>query len=329
MENDRTDEILERLRSMERRVDDLTLRLEKLEWATPRQARPAPPIQPPPVIESGPSYARQAAPPPPPPQVQTPAPQASPPSFQYQQPKPQPPRESKPQGPKLDTEYLIGAKILPKVGAGLVVLGLTFLVVLAYSRGWITPEMMFGLELLLCGAFVVTGIAKRDMKEEYGQILTGIGSCGFYLVFLGGSQYYKLYPGEVLVGIFLVLSLANLGFSLWRSSRAFLTIGLIGGLVTAAVLPNLRADHSGLNAWLHFLILIPAALIVARNRWAPMAVVLWAAATLALVPILLNGFPWFDKSAILYASTAVTLAAYAWSKVDVSGPEVTFIPTAL
>lgn len=327
MENDRTDEILERLRSVERRVDDLTLRLEKFEWATPVQPRPAPHVQPPPIIEATLDYTRQTSPPSP--QAAPPAPQAAPPTFQYLQPKPPPQREPRPQAPKLDAEYLIGAKILPKIGAGLVVLGLTFLVVLAYSRGWITPEMMFGLELLLCGAFVVTGIAKRDMKEEYGQILTGVGSCGFYLVFLGGSQYYKLYPGEVLVGIFLVLSLANLGFSFWRSSRAFLAIGLIGGLVTAAVLPNLQGDHSVLNAWLHFLILIPAALIIAKNRWAPLAGVLWGAATLALMPILMYGLPWFDKSAILYASTAICLAAYAWSKADSTGIEASFIPTAL
>lgn len=297
MADDRTDEILKRLESIEARLNDLSIRVHNAEAAKPPQVIP-PPVRIPDRSYAAPYQARQMpqyAPPPWPP--------ATPPS------KPKPAKAA----PNNDAEYVIGAKILPKVGALLMLLALTLLVVLAYSRGLITPAMMFGLEVAFCGAFVVTGIVKRDMKEEYGQILTGIGSCGLYLVFAGGNFYYRLYDGQTLLTLCSLLSQANLAYSYWRSSRSFLIVGLIGGLLTASVLPNLLTDHSALNAWIHFFILVPAALVVAKNRWMGMAVGLWAAATIALIPILSYGLPWPDKVAILYASTAVCMSAYASS----------------
>jgi hypothetical protein len=306
METDPNAEIQSRIHALEQKIDVLTQRVKELENPAarrifpPAQERTVPPVQPPPRTAT--SFTERYMP-----------------QGQPQQPAPQQlrPVQTAPQvsipPKKNDTEYLIGAKILPKAGAVMMLIALTFLVILGYSRGWITPVMMFGIEVAFCSLFVIAGIFKRDLKEEFGQILTGIGSCGLYLVFAGGHLYYHLYAGETLVGLFFILSLANLAFSFWRSSQAFLALGLIGGLVTASVLPNLQSDHSILNGWIHFLILTPAALVVAKNKWLPMAVALWLAATIALIPILTNGLPWFDKVAILYASTALCLAAYGWS----------------
>jgi len=301
MDEDRSSEILDRLEAIEQRLHDLDVRLNGLEQLQPRVMRPVEPGPPPFVRKSrtaefSTEYFPEA--------IQTPSTAPTAPAS-----------ASRPiqLSEKEDTEYLIGAKIMPKVGAAFMLLGLSYLVVLAYSKGLITPAMMFGIEVAFCAAFVLVGVLKRDMKEEYGQILTGIGSCGLYLVFAGGHLYYHLYQGETLVGLFFALSLANLAFSLWRSSRSFLTIGLLGGLVTASVLPNMKGDHSIVNAWIHFLILIPTALIIAKNKWMDMTVILWLSATTALVPILNGVLPWGDKVAILYVSTAICIAAYCWS----------------
>jgi len=299
MDKEGTEELLKRIDALEQKVDLLTQRLQQVERSPDLRSQSVR-TGPPPVQPHRTAYFVE--------------PQQRPP---YTPPTMNPVKtaEQRPGTPakERDTEYLIGAKILPKVGAVMMVIGLTFLVILAYSRGYITPWAMYWIEVAFCGAFVLTGIVKRDMKEEFGQILTGVGSCGLYLVFAGGHLYYHLYKGEVLIALFFFLSLANLAFSLWRSSRSFLVLGLIGGLVTASVLPNMQGDHSVVNAWIHFLILIPAGLIIAKNRWAGMALGLWIAATIALVPILTNGLPWFDKVAILYASSAICLAAHGWS----------------
>ena len=298
MENDRTDEILHRIDALEQKLTDLGRRIDQLENPVTRRAFPqsrpvgsVPPVLPPSRRDV--YFATKY--------------------LGEQEAKAQPQPKDVVEKPKRDLEYLIGAQILPKAAAAMTILGLILLVILAYRNKWITPAMMFGFEVLFCGAFVVTGILKRDMKEEFGQILTAIGSCGLYLVFAGGHLYYHLYKGETLIALFFLLSLANLAFSLWRSSRSFLVLGLIGGLITASVLPNLQSDHSVVNAWIHFLILIPTALIIAKNKWLPLAPTLWLAATTALAPILTNSLVWYDKVAILYASSAICMATYSWA----------------
>ncbi|MEA2552695.1 MAG: hypothetical protein QOJ65_871 [Fimbriimonadaceae bacterium] len=310
MEEPRIEDVLRRL---EDRLENLSSRLERLESGT----LPTRPPEPPPVRQEP---QRQAT-------SYTYTPKLREP---YKPPRwPSVPQERKPLS--IDTEYLIGAKLLPKVGALLTLLGIVLLVIWGYSKGLVTPAMMFGAEVLFCTGFVAIGIVKRDLKEEYGQILTGLGSCGLYATFAGGHLYYHLYSGEALVAFFLALSLANLAFSLWRSFKPFLVLGLMGGLVTACVLPNMQQhENPTLNAALHFIVLIPAALIVARNRWMDMAAALWVASTVALGPILLSDLPWFDKSAILYLSTAVCLAAYGWSfsRTEQDGHGA-FIPFAL
>ncbi len=318
MENDRADEILNRIDALERKLDSLSQRVQQLERSPEIRASHAGPV--PPVVTQLQQRRAQFAEP------QQRPPYTPPPmntvSTAAQQP-------FTPPAKKTDTEYLIGAKIIPKAGAALVILGLAFLVILAYRNGFITPWMMYWIEFAFCGAFVFTGILKHDLKEEFGQILTGVGSCGWYLVFAGGHLYYHLYKGEVLIALFFILSLANLAYSFWRSSRSFLVLGLIGGLVTASVLPNLQSDHSVLNAWIHFLILVPAALIIAKNKWMQMAIGLWTAATIALIPILINSLPWFDKVAILYASSAICLAAHGWSYKESDFDKWNVFPPAL
>ena len=153
---------------------------------------------------------------------------------------PRPPSAPKP--PSVDTEFKFGSQVLPRVGIVIVLLGILYLVAYAIQSGWITLQMQFVGELLLCGALIGVGLWKINEKEDFGQVLVGGGSCGLYLSFAGGHVYKHLYEGETLVVLFLALSLANLGFSWWRSSKTFWAIGFVGGLVGAA-LPMDKHDH--------------------------------------------------------------------------------------
>lgn len=301
MDSQRIDGIEDRLRQLERRLEFVDYRLRSLEntrdgaepVATPPPFRPAEPRSqtgqapaPPPVIQRPPlDLQRLAAP--------GPSPEAK--------------RND-------DTEYMIGAKLLPKLGAGLVLLGVLFFVAWGYSAGWITPWMVFSGEILFCLAFIAIGQWQRNEKEQYGQILTGIGSCGAYLSLAGGHLVQHLFSGEVLVASFMALSFINLGYGLWAKSRSFLAIGIIGGFA-AALLP-MREDKTTLNAILHLAIVVPAALIAAKRRWADMAAWLWLAASAATIPLLLSAADWRLQVAVLYLSAVFSVAAYAFSNAQ-------------
>lgn len=206
-----------------------------------------------------------------------------------------------------DIEYKFGINGLLRGGAVVFVLALLFLVAIMVGRGAITPPVQFAGEVSLCLAFIGFGIWKRNEREDFGQLMVGIGSFGLYASFAGGYAYKHLYEGEPLVAMYTLLSLANLGFASWRSSKSFLCIGMLGGLV-AAMMP-MQKDKVLLDFALHFLILVPCAAIIIRNKWNGMAGLMWVISTAALIPATTSNFEQFWRVGATYLNCAIALFA--------------------
>ncbi len=181
-----------------------------------------------------------------------------------------------------DVEYRLGTVGLLRGGAVVVILGIIFLVGLAISRGWITPQVQFVGEQLLCFAFLAVGGWKLKEKADFGEILTGIGMAGLYASFAGGHLHKHLYEAEILVGLFIVLSLLNLVVGAIASSRSFVVLGMIGGFVGAA-LPMQKHE---LEVSLGLLVVVSsvAAGIIAFRRWQLIAIVFSCFAALSFLP---------------------------------------------
>ena len=222
------------------------------------------------------------------------------------------PRFTLPDPPSADDiEYKFGINGLLRGGAVVFVLALLFLAAIMIGRGAITPPVQFAGEILLCLTFIGLGLKKRDEREDFGQLMVGIGSFGLYASFAGGYAYKHLYEGEPLVAMYMLLSLANLGFAMWRSSKSFLTIGMLGGLV-AAIMP-MHKDKVLLDFALHFLILVPCAVIIIRNKWNVMAGLMWVVSTVAFIPATTSHFDQFWRVGATYLNCAIAL--YACGKV--------------
>ncbi len=320
------DKFESRLERIEARLDQMDSRLQSVETVLRFGRRETPP--PPPVV------VQPVAPPPPPPvlvaQGQPIPPTGAwvrPPSTPTPAPTPPTPVAAAKANPGF--EYNIGAKLVPKAGGVLLVGGIGYLVSIGVTSGFITPWMLFLAVVALCLGFIGVGQWRREEKEEFGQILTGVGSCGLYLDFAAGHVFQKLYSGEVLVALFLALSFANLGYSLWRSSRSFLAIGIIGGLI--ATLMPLQQDKAALSCALHFLILIPAALIAAKNKWIDVTMWLYGAGMIGSGFLFGHGDAWWPYAVGAFGGTAVVcVGAYAWSYRKLEwDPQGAFGPTAL
>jgi uncharacterized membrane protein len=210
-----------------------------------------------------------------------------------------------------DIEYKFGINGLLRGGAVVFVLALLFLVAIMVGRGAITPQVQIAGEIALCFSFIGIGLKKRDEREDFGQLMVGIGSFGLYASFAGGYAYKHLYQGEPLVALFTLLSLANLGFASWRSSKSFLSIGMLGGLV-AAMMP-MHKGNAPIDFALHFLILVPCAAIIVRNKWNGMAGLMWAVSTAALIPATTSHFEQVWRVGATYLNCAIAL--YACGKV--------------
>lgn len=227
-----------------------------------------------------------------------------------------------------DAEYFLGAQVLPRVGAAVLVLGIGYLVSLAISRGLLGPWSLFGLAVVVCLGFIGVGQLKRDEREQFGELMTGTGVAGLYVTFAAGHAYQNLYSGEVLVAQFLGLSLVSLLYSLWRNSLAFLGIGVLGGF-SAAAMP-LRQDAFVVTSVLHATVLGVATLVAARNRWSG-----------ALISIAVSGFAValglaFGKAAgvpfgvgLIYLSAVALVVGWSRVRPEDEGPIASSICVAI
>ena len=210
-----------------------------------------------------------------------------------------------------DVELKFGSVVLPRVGAGVVLLGIGYLVALGITDGWITPLMQFWGAILLCLTSIGIGFWNRQEKFDFGQVLIGLGSCGLYIAFACGHVFQHLYSGEMLVAQFLVLSLANLLYGALTPSRTFTAIGLLGGMVSASL--PMREHSVGVSLWLHAAIVLPTAAVLIRHKWREMALGAWLVSSAALLLPMSEEGPWMAQIAVLYGSSLALLFAYAWS----------------
>jgi uncharacterized membrane protein len=186
--------------------------------------------------------------------------------------------------PKRDAEYVIGARLLPWAGSILVVLGLICLVAWGFVNGHITKQEMFAGEVLFAMAFVVLGQRLRGAREQFGQLLTGVGLAGLYLVVVGGHIVYRLYDGSVLVGLSTAVSLSMLALSWVRAWPSLWVLGLIGGFYSSTLPMNGNTNDTGLA--IHLLTLVAGAILAVRLNRAGYALTLWVGSLMALVPVL-------------------------------------------
>jgi uncharacterized membrane protein len=283
------DELTARVAYLEQHIRELQLRVQLLEGQSTRGIDPAGPprfqIPPPPVHLAEPNVAAPRVP-------VTEAPSEG-------------PRRSS----DFDAEYKLGAQLLPRIGVGVFLLGMLFLVAMAIARGWISFELQWAGEISLCAVLMVVGLWKRNEKEDFGQLLLGMGSCGLYFSFAGAHAYKDLLSGEMLVALFTVWSLANVGLSLWQKSRPFLVIGLAGGLI-GSVLP-LREEKVLLTLALHYAILVPALVVILRQRWTGAVIGTWTASFVALLPAIFSpAAPWRYRAGALLLMTLACSVAY-------------------
>lgn len=183
-----------------------------------------------------------------------------------------------------ETEYLLGAKVFPWVGAALVLIATLYFIFWGYTKGLITEGMLFGGELLVSASFVCVGIWRRRDREEFGHLLTGIGVCAMYFSLVGGHLVHKILTGEALVVGFALWSLAVLAYSVTIRARTFFWLGTAGGLI-GAMLP-LGKDAVTVSMALYGLIGLSATATLLKQKWAESSVVFWMAGLASLVPFL-------------------------------------------
>lgn len=194
------------LESIERRLADLTLRLERVErWRSPSAAS-----KPPSTAAKPPSK-----PPPRTPSAEVPT-----------QPAPS-------SSPQRALEELLGGRVLAWVGGLAILLGIVFMLGIAIDRGWIDESMRTVLGFLGSTSLLLTGVWLYERKGRTEAAMAAVASAlfGLFATLLVGAQVYDLIPvGVGLAGAGLV-GIVGVAIAIRWEATIVAAVGILGALL--------------------------------------------------------------------------------------------------
>lgn len=201
-------------------------------------------------------------------------------------------------------EALIGGRLLNRIGAVALILGVAFFFKYAVDQNWIGQGMRVGIGVLV-GAGVL-GLAYRAHIRGYaifGQGLVGTGLAVLYLSVYASFNFYHLVPQPVaLTGMALITALAFVQ-AVYYDSPAVSLLACAGGYLTPFLLRSSESGPVGTIAYVFLLDLGTLAVLARKRSW------------IVLEPIALGAtyviyFAWYAAS---YSSNQMVLAAIAIS----------------
>lgn len=231
-----TDEVEGRQESTEKRLAELTRRLERVERRVFPSVTPDPQPRPAPAVRHPVTSTR-----------------------------PEPFRPD-PVFPRRDLEELLGGRVLAWVGGIAILLGIVFLFGIAIDRGWIDEPMRIILGLLGSTSLLLAGVWLYERKGRTDAALAAVASAlsGLYATLMVGTQIYDLIPATVgLAGAGLVGVVGAAIAVRWKSTIVA-AIGILGALLAPVMV---GAVGTGLSLGFMAIALTAAVAVLLWQRW--------------------------------------------------------------
>jgi uncharacterized membrane protein len=237
-------EVFGRLGEIERRLDFLGRKIATDAKATPAEAEQVAMVPP----ETIPS---------------------SPPSFEL------PEREpiilatlSRPSRTREEWEAIIGGKLLNRIGALALIIGIGFFLKYAFDRNWIseTIRVLIGFAV---GAGLLFGGARSHKKglQIFAQGIIGAGIAILYLSVYASFNFYHLVPRTVAFVMMAFVTALTLLQALKYDSMAVSCLGWAGGFLTPIMLSTVQANEVGLFTYIVILDIGLIAILLKKDKW--------------------------------------------------------------
>jgi uncharacterized membrane protein len=191
-------------------------------------------------------------------------------------------KEAEPEKPKSHTreewESFIGGKLLNRIGALALIIGLGFFLKYAFDNNWISETVR-----VLTGAaagFVCLGLAYRTHKKGYqifSQGLVGAGIAILYLSVYASFNFYSLVPQWIAFVLMSCVTALSLALGVYYDSLAIGVLGWAGGFLTPIMLSTGSANEIGLFTYIALLNVGLLAVIVVKAGWGTLEPCAWAA----------------------------------------------------
>lgn len=219
---------------------------------------------------------------------------------------------------------LSGARLLAATGAGVTLLGVVLLLVLAASRGWFGPEARVGLGGLVGIGLLGAGMVLQrrrgaDGAADPGPVsLAATGITALYLTVAAATSLYAFLP--VAAAVVLALLVAGGGLALAdRWQRRGLALGVVVG---ADLLVPLVVDTAGPLLVVLLVVVVAVTLPVAARRGWPalIAVAAGFASLTALIAVGEVGFAGGSPVGVAAAVAALVVVGTVAALVVVAAP---------
>ena len=248
---DQESNVLARLHSLERQVEELRSQLEGLLAGEPFAASTA--VSPP--ASSQTSVAVTPAP------IRPPTPVAATLGASK-------PAQSTSQPIGLDMEQLIAGHWLNRIGIVALLLAVSFFLKYAFDNDWIGPRGQVALGLLSGAAVLIySQWLLRRGHDDFANRIAGLGGGVLYLSLFAGANYYHLFPLSLAFGGMAVVTATLVVIAVRRDSQSMALVALLGGLLTPVLLSTGR--DAPVELFTYLALLNAGVLFVARMRQWP------------------------------------------------------------
>ncbi len=246
-----------RVTSVDERVRWLERKLEgAVRENAPQQQPEAPPGQsvPPPAatpVRTEPPRAQATVPPSPPPVAIIP---------------PAPPKV--PSRTKEEFEAFVGGKLLNRIGALALVMGVGFFLKYAFDNNWINETMRVAIGLAAGIGVLLLGVrTEKKGFAIFAQGLFGAGISILYLSIYASFNFYHLVPQAAAFAVMSLVTMLGFAIAVRYDSLATSLLAWAGGFLTPFMLSTGNANEVGLFAYVFLLEAGLLALVVRKPSW--------------------------------------------------------------
>jgi uncharacterized membrane protein len=198
-------------------------------------------------------------------------------------------------------ESLIGGKLLNRIGAIALILGVGFFLKYAFDNNWIseTVRILIG---FAAGALLLLGGARWHKKglAIFAQGLIGAGIAILYLSVYASFNFYHLVSQPVAFVLMSAVTALTFFHGLKYDSLAVAVLGWAGGFLTPFLLSTGQANEVGLFTYIILLDIGLLAIVRKKDAW-------FILEPLTLAATYLMYFAWYDE---YYTASALALTIF-------------------
>lgn len=194
---------------------------------------------------------------------------------------------SKPSRTREEWEALIGGKLLNRIGALALIIGVGFFLKYAVDNNWISEWVRVCIGFLI-GVGLLFGAFRAHKKkfDVFAQGLVGAGISILYLSVYASFNFYHLVSQPVAFGVMSLVTAVTFLQAFKYDSLAVAVLGWAGGFLTPFLLSTGSPNEIGLFTYIALLDAGLLAVVVAKDRWVVLE-------PLTLVATYVVYFSWF------------------------------------